>query len=599
MASTDTHNGSGHHDLTSDTPETPHASHYEMDPSMPMQSLPMQQLGPPIPNQFATYVNPMVPMQPLQPIQPVSVPPPDFAVPVPNPPNATAATSNTTPPKTLWMGDLDPWSDEEAIMNLWALLGKRVLVKLIKAKKGTPAASLNTGHAGYCFIEFETFEDAKDALTLNGTNIANTNRLFRLNWASGATLTSTIPQSAEYSLFVGDLAPTTTEAHLLALFQSHFNSVKTVRVMTDPITGTSRCFGFVRFSDEEERSRALNTMNGMWCLGRPLRVALATPRSQALNALPNSGQLSHYTYDRMSSYANPSGVYQQVSPQPGLKKGDYVYSPAQYPGQYDPDFAMQQISQDFHAMNLSPNPEHLQSQHFHIQQGVFTDPKNTTVFIGGLAPGILEPTLAQVFQPFGKILHVKIPQGKGCGFIRFERREDAENAISGMQGFQIGGSRIRLSWGRQQQNQQNSNQGFFNGSRSQNVTQNIPNYSYNGNMSRSGVIPITTGSSAGYPMSPEIPFDINDDHTQGFSASSYDPASSFQNTGTPEPFSATTNATSDFQKELKSEKNGKSEVENVEEFKEGNGDEEGNSQKTGDSKDGKKKNEKEEVGSKE
>jgi RNA recognition motif-containing protein len=40
--------------------------------------------------------------------------------------------------------------------------------------------------------------------------------------------------------------------------------------------------------------------------------------------------------------------------------------------------------------------------------------------------------------------------GKHCGFVQFVRKADAEMAIEKMQGFPIGGSRIRLSWGRSQ-----------------------------------------------------------------------------------------------------------------------------------------------------
>ena len=48
------------------------------------------------------------------------------------------------------------------------------------------------------------------------------------------------------------------------------------------------------------------------------------------------------------------------------------------------------------------------------------------------------------------MLKVKVPVGKHCGFVQFVRKADAENAIEKMQGFPIGGSRIRLSWGRSQ-----------------------------------------------------------------------------------------------------------------------------------------------------
>ncbi len=50
----------------------------------------------------------------------------------------------------------------------------------------------------------------------------------------------------------------------------------------------------------------------------------------------------------------------------------------------------------------------------------------------------------------GLLPQVKVPVGKHCGFVQFVRKADAERAIEKMQGFPIGGSRIRLSWGRSQ-----------------------------------------------------------------------------------------------------------------------------------------------------
>ncbi|GMM32808.1 Ngr1 protein [Saccharomycopsis crataegensis] len=373
--------------------------------------------------------------------------------PIPAPPVATAATSSI-PPKTLWMGDIDPYSDEETIGQIWSNLGKNVLVKLIKAKKGTPAAALNTGHAGYCFIEFDTHEEAMMALSLNGTKIPNSNnRVFRLNWASSATLSTPIPQSPEYSLFVGDLAPTTTEAHLLSLFQAHFKTVKTVRVMTDPTTGASRCFGFVRFSDESERRDALIKMQGIWCAGRPLRVALATPRNASVSNVnaaaaavnmmggPPVGIPGSFSQDMMMY--NPYGANPAMA---AAAMQQYYGGPSNTPGQG--------------GLNSGNNSGGNYS-------GGFSDPNNTTVFIGGLASGVPESTLLSLFQPFGAIIHVKIPPGKGCGFVKFRTREDAEAAIAGMQGFAIAGSRVRLSWGRSQNpargNGNNGNGGSSNG----------------------------------------------------------------------------------------------------------------------------------------
>ncbi|KWU44619.1 RNA-binding domain-containing protein, partial [Rhodotorula sp. JG-1b] len=76
------------------------------------------------------------------------------------------------------------------------------------------------------------------------------------------------------------------------------------------------------------------------------------------------------------------------------------------------------------------------------------DPNNTTVFVGGLPACISEETLKSFFHHFGDITYCKIPPGKGCGFVQFVRRQDAELAIAKMNDFPIHGkSRIRLSWG--------------------------------------------------------------------------------------------------------------------------------------------------------
>lgn len=367
---------------------------------------------------------------------------------VPEPPVSTqqssAAAENESvttrdAPRTLWMGDLDPWLDEAAIVDLWfQLLGKKVTVKIIKPKNvRTAVTASGLSHSGYCFVEFQSYEDAQQALGLNGqllpdrampsqqqfpNNPDNQKKYFRLNWASGATLTAPIVQSPEYSLFVGDLSASTTEAHLLAFFQKSFpNSIKTVRVMTDPVTGKLRCFGFVRFTDNAERQRALVEMNGAWFGGRPLRVALATPRS-----------------------GNKRFGYQSIYPYWGNGAPYYLYG---YGGAGLPEYGNDEdeygasgqgrIPPGGTGIGAYPPPAHQ-----------YADPNNTTVFVGGLASDVEEQTLFSLFKQFGIIQQIKIPPGKNCGFVKYTTREEAENAIASVQGYVIGGNRVRLSWGR-------------------------------------------------------------------------------------------------------------------------------------------------------
>lgn len=406
--------------------------------------------------------------------------------------------STSEQPRTLWMGDLDSWLDEQQITDLWwNLLKKNVVVKIIRPKtlKLDPHLQGLT-NSGYCFVEFETFEDAQEALSLNGqllpdiampsqqlypNNPDNQKKYFRLNWASGATLSAPIVQMPEFSLFVGDLSASTTEAHLLAFFQKKFpNSIKTVRVMTDPVSGKSRCFGFVRFTEELERQRALNEMNGVWFAGRPLRVALATPRSSNYRKNKpyyNNNSNNGNNHDRNDSFIL-SGAYYSPDPTtavaapippelmfipPGAPQSQIGGSPifgyynpmandrgttgVQLPPDADSSFLLhdpQNEGQPYMSPTF-PIPPHQPPQ---LQLPQYSDPNNTTVFVGGLSSEVTEATLFTLFKPFGVIQQIKIPPGKNCGFVKYSTREEAERTIAAMQGFIIGGNRVRLSWGR-------------------------------------------------------------------------------------------------------------------------------------------------------
>ncbi|KAI3857632.1 hypothetical protein MKW98_028896, partial [Papaver atlanticum] len=78
--------------------------------------------------------------------------------------------------------------------------------------------------------------------------------------------------SAEFSLFVGNLAAEVTDLVLQETFKVHYPSVKGARVVTDRTSGRSKGYGFVRFADKEEQMRSLTELNGQYCLTRPMHI---------------------------------------------------------------------------------------------------------------------------------------------------------------------------------------------------------------------------------------------------------------------------------------------------------------------------------------
>jgi RNA recognition motif-containing protein len=310
-----------------------------------------------------------------------------------------------TPKTTLWMGELEPWMDENFIKGVFmSTTAEQVNVKVIRDK--------NSGNAGYCFVEFPTPEAANKALTLNGTPVPNSSRQFKLNWASGGGLVDRRDdRGPEYSIFVGDLGPEVNEYVLVSLFQARFPSCKSAKIMTDAMSGQSRGYGFVRFSDENDQQRALVEMQGVYCGNRPMRISTATPK--------NRGNNHGFPHGQQHGGMMPPGMPPQQQMWGGVQQ-----SFAGYGGGFNPATQMNQ----------------------------FTDPNNTTVFVGGLSGYVTEDELRSFFQGFGEITYVKIPPGKGCGFVQFVHRHAAEMAINQMQGYPIGNSRVRLSWGRSQNN---------------------------------------------------------------------------------------------------------------------------------------------------
>jgi hypothetical protein len=194
-----------------------------------------------------------------------------------SPPNSLASRS------TIWWGDLEPWMDEEYAKQVCSLMGW--FPDSIKVPHPAPDASTGqqANNPGYCFLTFPSPAHAASALVQISNNgkgapvsMPNSAKPFVMNWASsvGPTSPTSTPFSAtngaqaraqqylkEYSIFVGDLAPETSNSDLVAVFRNPvlglrndrepkfirpFLSCKSAKIMLDPMTGVSRGYGFVR-----------------------------------------------------------------------------------------------------------------------------------------------------------------------------------------------------------------------------------------------------------------------------------------------------------------------------------------------------------------
>ncbi|XP_075480386.1 polyadenylate-binding protein RBP47C'-like isoform X2 [Primulina tabacum] len=307
--------------------------------------------------------------------------PPHYMSYQPHHPPSPQHSSSNGENRTIWVGDLLNWMDQDYLRNCFASTGEVAAIKVIRNKQ--------TGSSeGYGFVEFYTHAAAEKVLqSYSCLTMPNTDQLFRLNWASFSMGDKRSSNGSDLSIFVGDLAADVTDTLLHETFVSKFPSVKAAKVVIDANTGRSKGYGFVRFGDDNERSQAMIEMNGVYCSSRPMRIGAAIPRKAP-------------------------GYQQQYSSQGGHLNG--VSAPGS------------------------------QSN---------GDSDNTTIFVGGLDPNASDDDLRLSFSQYGEIVSVKIPVGKGCGFVQFVN-SNAEEAMQKLNGTPIGRQTVRLSWGRSPANKQ-------------------------------------------------------------------------------------------------------------------------------------------------
>lgn len=92
----------------------------------------------------------------------------------------------------------------------------------------------------------------------------------------------------ENKLFVGNLPWATNEGDLESLF-AQAGTVQSVEVMRDKFTGRARGFAFIMMSSDAEALKAVELFEGKEFMGRPLKVNVARPLSDAPPARRREG----------------------------------------------------------------------------------------------------------------------------------------------------------------------------------------------------------------------------------------------------------------------------------------------------------------------
>ncbi|KAK8635424.1 hypothetical protein V6N13_004161 [Hibiscus sabdariffa] len=148
--------------------------------------------------------------------------------------SAGSAAAGSGEVRSLWIGDLQPWMDENYLISIFSQTGEVVSAKVIRNK-------LTALPEGYGFIEFVSRVAAERVLqSYNGVPMPNAEQNFRLNWASLGSGEKRQDEGPDYTIFVGDLAADVSDYMLQETFKAVYPSVKGAKVVNDRTTGRSK-----------------------------------------------------------------------------------------------------------------------------------------------------------------------------------------------------------------------------------------------------------------------------------------------------------------------------------------------------------------------
>ncbi|XP_048057933.1 tRNA selenocysteine 1-associated protein 1 isoform X2 [Megalobrama amblycephala] len=217
---------------------------------------------------------------------------------------------------SLWMGNLEPYMDEEFIHRAFAQMGETVMrVRLIRDK-------ITGETAGYGFVELIDETSVERCLRkVNGKPLpgATPPKRFKL---SRTTYGKHGESRSTFSLFVSDLTPDVDDGMLYEFFNFHFSSCCSGKIVLDS-SGYSKCCGFVSFESEREQRRALAELQGACGLGKkPLRLSLAANKLKKKESPENQNtQFYADNYNISNSYLN-----QYYYPQYSSNSSTYVWN---------------------------------------------------------------------------------------------------------------------------------------------------------------------------------------------------------------------------------------------------------------------------------
>ncbi|KAM7275611.1 hypothetical protein ACFE04_017477 [Oxalis oulophora] len=357
---------------------------------------------------------------------------------------------------------------------------------------------------GCCFVTCPSQQEADKAVNAchNKTTLPGASSPLQVKYADGEL------ERLEHKLFVGMLPKNVSEAEISELF-STYGTITDIQILRGS-QQTSKGCAFIKYETKEQATSAMEAVNGKhkmegssvplvvkWADTEKERQARRTQKAQSqASNIPNMdsqhpsifgafpmGYIPPYNgygyqapgayglmqYHRVPPVQNqPGGFQHMVSPGNALRgtvsprnmvprsysAAPYVgltYPAVQYPMTYANAGGMMNNHRPMGDSPGSVGNNSATSSGGHTNSaGQLEGPPGANLFIYHIPQEFGDQELANVFQPFGRVLSAKVfvdkvtAISKCFGFVSYDSPASAQSAISVMNGYQLGGKKLKV-----------------------------------------------------------------------------------------------------------------------------------------------------------
>ncbi|CAA7406982.1 unnamed protein product [Spirodela intermedia] len=348
---------------------------------------------------------------------------------------------------SLYVGDLEINVTDSQLYDLFSQLGQVVSVRV--CRDITSRRSL-----GYAYVNFSNPVDAAQALEMLNFTPLN-GKAIRIMYSNRDP---TIRKSGAANIFIKNLDKAIDNKALHDTF-SVFGNILSCKIATDP-SGQSKGYGFVQFEQDEAAQNAISKLNGMLLNDKQVFVGPFVRKQERDNSSNRTKFFNVFVKNLSESTTEEDlkiifGKYGNITSSVIMREGDgksKCFGFVNFENADDAALAVEELNgnkfddKEWYvgkAQKKSERELELKTKFEQNMKETVDKYQGLNLYLKNLDDNVDDEKLKELFAEYGRITSCKVmrdPNGvsRGSGFVAFSTPEEANRALTGMNGKMIG-----------------------------------------------------------------------------------------------------------------------------------------------------------------